>query len=389
MEVYILDSFLRRTQVIDVFESLIWTERFVESGDFKLSVSSTQETRTQLSMGTRLAINNSYRVMTIETVEDNIDDEGKAILTVSGSSLESMLDDRVARDGGADLTIEPEWIVSGTPGDVIRAMVQAVCVDGVNDLADIIPFLTLDPIFPPGTLPEPGVEISWHQEPDSLANAVRTLCNIYDLGFRMLRNFDLSQLVFEVYSGNDRTTRQTDLTPVIFAVNLDNLQNTTEFSTIEQSKNVAYVYSEAGVAVVFGDGVDPDVSGFDRRVLMVNANVAVGTPDIPGALQEAGRQALAQSRAKSYFDGELNQDSEYKYGVDYQLGDLVELRNIDGVISYKRVTEQIFVDDKEGERSYPTLALDLFVGIVSWQSYGNKPTVWLDFDLLPDTWADM
>jgi hypothetical protein len=47
MEVFILDSLLRRSQVVDKFESLIWTERFSEIGDFELDLKSTLEARGQ------------------------------------------------------------------------------------------------------------------------------------------------------------------------------------------------------------------------------------------------------------------------------------------------------------------------------------------------------
>lgn len=398
MEVYILDSLLRRTQVFDVFESMIWTERFADVGDFEFHIQSTFDTRSAFSSGVRIAINESYRVMTVETVEDTTDEDSKAILKISGRSIESIFEDRIARHVESFPLPNPSTY-TGTPGDIIREMFYERCVVGYTDGTetegrDKIPFAIqatsdgTNDIFPPGTLPEPLDEITWNQELDTLFNAMKNLADAHDLGFRLIRNFDNSQLIFNVYTGNDRTTRQTDLLPVIFSPNLENLQNTTEFSTIAQSKNVAVVYTgligegSGTVEFVYGDGVDPEVSGFDRRVMFVDASSQIDetTVDVVGTLQELGRQALAPNRAKAYFDGELNQDSTYKYGVDYSIGDLVELRNIDGVISYKRVTEQIFVSDSSGDKSYPTLALDLFVGLNSWLSYGNKTIVWEDFE---------
>ncbi|MCA1806536.1 MAG: siphovirus ReqiPepy6 Gp37-like family protein, partial [Actinobacteria bacterium] len=87
------------------------------------------------------------------------------------------------------------------------------------------------------------------------------------------------------------------------------------------------------------------------------------------------------------FDGEVNENSEFTYGVDYDVGDLVEMRNKDGIITYKRVLEQIFVSDSEGERAYPTLALDMFAGENTWLSWTNKTQVWEDFTT--EFWEDM
>lgn len=398
MEVYVLDSLLRRIEVFDVFESLIWTERFSEIGDFELSIKSTLETRTWFTTGTKIAINESYRVMTVETVEDTTDADGKSILKVKGNSLENILKDRPIRRSTASDAINTfgdtsDWNPSFhlPPVEIARALFDDVCRWGYLSPSDIIPFLSSDPIFPPDTFPEPEDAINWPESPDQLYNVIKKICDLYDLGFRLCRNFDMSQLKFDVYTGNDRTTRQTDLPPVIFSVGLDNLQNTTEFSTTDQSKNVAYVFSDLAILEVYGTGVDPDVEGFERRVILVDAtgDVDETTVDVEAVLTQRGQEELASNRAMSYFDGELNQTSEYKYGVDYQVGDLVELRNVDGVVTYKRVTEQIFVSDSQGDRSYPTLTLDLYIGMVTWLSYGNKSIVWLDYDLLPDTWSDM
>jgi hypothetical protein len=86
------------------------------------------------------------------------------------------------------------------------------------------------------------------------------------------------------------------------------------------------------------------------------------------------------------FDGEVNQYQGYIYGEDYGLGDLVEMRNRDGVVTYKRVTEQIFVSDANGDRAYPTLAMDEFSGGVTWLSWSNKEDTWSDF--IDEVWAD-
>lgn len=387
MEIYTLDSLLRRTAVFDLYESLIWTERWREIGDIQLDLKSTQHNRNQFREGTHLAINESYRVMTVETVEDTIDDEGKEILKVKGRSLEAILEDRVVKQFLDDLVADPEWVLVAEPGNIARQMFHYICVLGALDPGDVIPFIQAGALLPPPNIPEPDSPIEWVQKPDALSKAIGDICQLYDLGYRLIRNFDTSQLYFDIYTGNDRTTRQSILTPVIFSPRLDNLQSTTEFSSVQGSKNVAYVFSEGGHAVVYGDNIDPDIEGFERRVLVVNANVPADHPDIEGALVQAGTEELRKNRAIALFDGELNQRGEYKYGRDYELGDLVEMRNRDGIVTYKRVTEQIFVSDAEGDRSYPTLAIDQFAGVNTWLSWHNKSTVWEDF--VDEVWAEM
>ena len=217
MEVYVLDSLLRRTEVVDRFESLIWTERFSDVGDFELDIKSTPGSRGLFQAGTQLAINSSYRVMTVETVEDYTDQDDKELLKVKGSSLEELLVHRIVRNAMTDTVTEPSWTIVDTPGNIARTMFDHVVRNGALDINDKIPFLQPGSIFAASTIPEPTTDITWTQNPADLLSATKAVLDPYDLGFRLVRNFDMSQLYFDVYSGNDRTTRQTVLNPVIFS----------------------------------------------------------------------------------------------------------------------------------------------------------------------------
>lgn len=382
MEVYILDSLLRRIAVVDVFDTLIWTERWQDIGDFQLVVESTRDNRSLFVAETKLAMNESYRVMVVKTVESKMGADGTALLTVKGFSLEDVLKNRVVKNTLSNLTTEPSWSITGKPADIARTMFDHICRTGALDPSDVIPFLMTGSLLPASTIPEPPTSITMTQPPDSLYNAIKNVCVLNDLGFRLIRNFDTSQLYFDIYSGSDRTTDQTFLPPVVFSPELDNLQDTTEFTSTDQTKNCAYVFSSQGFEVVYPLGVAPDVAGFERHVLMVSATALPGSPtpaDVTAALQQLGQDELTKARAWSSFDGVIDQSSSYKYGVDYQLGDLVEMRNADSNVNMMRVTEQIFVSDKQGERSYPTLAINMFINPGSWLSW-NYNQVWLDLD---------
>lgn len=373
MEVYPLDPLLRREYVIDRFESLIWTERFNTHGDFQLDIHSTVESRRLLKAGTRLAMNESNYVMMVETIEDGVSEEGIKILKVKGRSLEAILFDRVAKESLDDLTTSPKWIITDVPGDIARKIFHDICVTGILDPGDVIPFMNEGTFMPDDTIAEPTDEITVELEPKPVYDAIEEICKVWNLGFRILRNLDTSQLYFDIYAGSDRTASQTVLPAVIFTPELDNLQNTKELISIEQAKNVAYVYSPAGFQMVFGAGVDPEVEGFERRVLTVNASdITAENPNVTAALIQRGMEELAKTRTYQAFDGEISQNSQFKYGTHYNLGDVVETRNTDGVTNNMRVTEQIFVSDREGERSYPTLTVETFINTGSWLAWLNN-----------------
>lgn len=385
MEAYVLDPLLRRILVIDQFESLIWTERFVAFGDFQMDIESTMGFRSVLKAGTLLAMNESYRVMVVETVEDEEDGNGRQMLSVKGRSLEAILLDRVAKNSTADLTTSPKWVITDPPADVARKIFHDICVTGILDPADVIPFINEGSFLSPDTVAEPVDPITVELDPTTVYDSIEDICSVWSLGFRLLRNFDSSELWFDIYTGSDRTSSQTTLPAVIFTPELDNLQKTKELTTIDKAKNVAYVYSPAGFLKVYSQGTDEEVEGFERHVLVVTANdVTAETPDIPAALLQKGMEELSKNRVYQAFDGEISQYSQYKYGVHYNLGDIVEMRSRDGATNNMRVTEQIFVQDAEGERAYPTLALNTFITTGSWLSWLNNKT-WEE--LTDEEWA--
>lgn len=392
MELYTLDSLLRRTEVVDRFESLIWTERFSSAGDFELVLPSTPTYRNLFQPGTWLALNESFRCMRIDTAVDARDEEGRRGLTVTGPSIElPLLDDRVAFNVKDDLVTNPKWIITDKPGDIARKIFQDICVTGILDIDDIIPFITAVSILPEDTIPEPLDNITVEIEPTTVYSIIKQICESYDLGFRLLRNYDLSQLAFDIYAGCDRTSQQTVLPAVIFSPDLENLTNNKRLESVAGMKNIAYVYSNLGYEEVVAQDVDPDVAGFERHLLVVKMDdFDAGTPGatVTAMMQQKGREELANARAFLGFDGEVTEKSQYRYGVDYQLGDLVEQHGEDGMSSVVRVTEQIFVSDAEGDRSYPTLSIRSNVTHGSWLAEGTQ--VWLDYDDdLTTYWSSM
>ena len=61
------------------------------------------------------------------------------------------------------------------------------------------------------------------------------------------------------------------------------------------------------------------------------------------------------------------------------------MRNSDGITNQMRVTEQIFVSDIQGERAYPTLAIDRFITPGSWFAWDYNQT-WVNAD---GHWGDL
>lgn len=379
MELYTLDGLYRRQYILDQFQSLIWTERWQNYGDFELHVPSIYSFRSLLKPDTWLALDRSNYVMRVESVEDDDSTDGSRNLIVKGRSIEAILDDRAA----------PRTTWTDTPGAIARNMFHQSCVTGTWDVGDIIPGIIEGTFAAVSTIPEPADPITVVVSKISALSTemVTNICAKYDLGFRILRLDRTGALYFDIYSGSDRTTAQTTLTPVVFSPQLDNLQNTKELTDISTAKNVAYVQDSTGAStIVYGSGVDPTIESFERRVLFVDASNL--TSPTTAQLQQAGLEALAANTTKFLFDGEVSQQSQYKYGTDYNLGDLVEQSNSDGVQTYMRVTEQIFTQDSTGEKNYPTLASYLSLNSGTWLGWNNNKA-WSDLDSdTTDVWGN-
>jgi hypothetical protein len=386
MEVFILDSLLRRIDVVDDFVSLIWTERFKEIGEIELVVHSTLANRNRFVFDTYLSVDESKRIMRVETVEETVDLERGPILKIKGRDLLSITEGRSALERIDSSTIAPVWTFYGyTPGDVMRSMFDQICSTGTISLADRIPFINTGPsIYPSDTIPEPEFEIDWLQKPTTLYAALKEIADIYDLGIRLYKDPDISSLYFNVYAGSDRTSRQSELPPVIFSADMENLQNTTELTDIQKSYNVARILyirkndppeGEEAVDIVdsvqvVSDLVDPSVTGIERRVkTVILTSVPEDIADLGDYLYQVGLDELAKSRPLGAFDGEVNLQSQYVYERDYYLGDLVEIRGNNGSAGYMRVEEQIFVEDASGQRSYPTFTTNSFASPGTWKSW--------------------
>jgi Siphovirus ReqiPepy6 Gp37-like protein len=236
-------------------------------------------------------------------------------------------------------------------------------------------------LLPAGNIPEPSTSVTISLSPDTLYNSLKAIAAQYLLGFRLVRNGDAGQVYFEVYTGNDLTSDQSTLPAVIFSEDLNNLSDSDKLTSVAANKTVAYVFAPNGALQVYSPLADGTETGSARRILFVDASditLAAGSA-LTTALQQRGLQMLAQNQTVYSFSGTVSQYSQIQYGVDYNLGDVCEERNSDGTGSKVMVTEQIFVSDNQGERSYPTLT-EVFEIIPGTWSRWSGSEYWADVD---------
>lgn len=397
MEIFILDALLRPIDVVDTYISMVWTERFALKGDFHLVTLSTIANRRKFAVDTMIMIPDSKRIMRVNTIEDTMDVDQGATLTVKGFELVSIFEQRVMaikEEGGlpSDMLNPIAYFAGGTPLDLMSTMVWMVCISTSGwqlSPGDTVPYLqdyTTGPpsLYPPSNLPTPGTGgIKWPQKVASLYSALVDVAKAYSIGFRFYKDPNALKLYFEPYVGCDRTTNQVVYPPVVFSSDMSNLQATTEYiDNLPHYNNVVAIYEykdplDNEITLTKHEIVsDPELAfssgGFDQKTKFITITQLppeITLEDVPEYLQQLAAEELTRSRPTSIFDGEVDQQSQFLYERDYYLGDLVEVRGDTGGAAYMRVEEQIIKFDGTGKASYPSLVTRESISPGTWKSW--------------------
>lgn len=351
MELYVLDTNFRILSVLDSFESIIWTDRFQEYGDFELYSPANTTLINQLQKDYYLYNRESEYSMIIESIKLSDDNEAGKHITVTGRSLESILDRRI---------IWTQTVISGNLQTGIKKLLDENAINP-NDVNRKIPNLIFE------TSTDPAITSLTIDEAqytgDNLYETIVDLCLAYKIGFKVTLNNN-NQFVFKLYSGTDRSYIQETNPYVVFSPNFENIINSNYLDTNEVYKTITLVAGEgegsARKTAVVGSG-----SGLNRRELFTDArdissNVDGGTisaAQYNNMLVARGTEKLEEHKIKKTFEGQVESTVLFSYGKDFFLGDIVQVVNEYGIESRSRVTEIIRSEDEEGFRIYPTFEI--------------------------------
>jgi len=353
MELYILDNDYNRADIIEEFESAIWTERFIDPGDVKITIQGTWANYKLLKPGTLINLRGSREVMILEdrSVEDGL-------MTVNGKTIEYFFDERFM----------DKTILTGAPGEILGGMVDQMQARHDRDYA--IPRLRT------GSLDDSDTRIIKVAQFGPVHTALLELAKKYGIGMAVLwtRKDRQHEFVFTTRKGIDRTSHQ-DKNPLVrFSPHLDNLANVKEFLSVADSKTTVIVNPPKipvaeGMGIIKISNIDKPkktLEHFTERIIEINCadmteeRFGVGTDYekrnlIYDSMMARAKGALLYNKKARVIDGEITPASQYKYGKDYLLGDWVEIQGFVGDPVTGIVNEHIRSHDGTGERSYPTV----------------------------------
>jgi hypothetical protein len=392
VDLYTLTDQFLSGEPVDEYVSAIWTERYFAKGDVRIVLPATEENMVKMADGTFLALRGTKEVMILETQSI---EEG--LLTVVGQTLPGFLDNRIAwfKNPAYDPPDNTDKIVDysendTTAGQFITSVVDKMIINPVPiPGADYVPEANLDwdfeviPNLEIGAIDTFGAPERFTFPIGPIYSGIETLAKQEGLGFTLyLDHADIFTgyvLMFKTYRGVDRSTGGTHplvrLTP-----DMDTLSGLKEVRSRANYKNVVYVWYKGELSVHYANPELPKPEGFDRRVLVIDAEgepvgrkvvyagfgpygsggwskVVVGPAELTAFREQNAKDALANYNYIQAIDGETSPNNNYVYGVDYGLGDIIELEGITGAMSKARITEYIRSEDNTGERQYPTISV--------------------------------
>lgn len=350
MELLVLDTEFKSSATLDIFESLIWTDRYFECGDFEIYTPAESEIMKMLPKGYYLYLKESEHIMIIEDVEIETDVEQGAHLKITGRSLESILDRRI---------IWGQAILSGSLQDGIKKLLNENVIFPSDENRKIPNFS-----FEESTdVRIKAIILEAQYYGDNLYDTIVDICKNAGVGFKIVLNG--TNLVFSLYMGTDRSYSQTENPYVVFSPGFDNLINSNYIESTRTLKNVTLVAGEGEgsgrktTTVYLGSSA---ASGLDRRELFTDASgisqtVEDGTltyAEYISQLAQKGNEELSNNTETVSFEGEVDISATYTYDEDYFLGDVVQVGNEFGNEARCRITEFVRSQDETGNEYYPT-----------------------------------
>lgn len=346
MNIYILDPDFNKIGLCDSYKSFIWTPRYFECGDFELYTPATAELLQQLTRGNLvMREDDTEHAMFIERVVVTTDAEEGNTITASGRCLKSVLTRRI---------IPEQTVLTGTVAQGISRLLAENLINPNVSARKVDNFIL-------GSFTAGTESMTKQFTGDNLADAVIEICRGYGLGWDVRVNLSTKKMLFDLYAGTDRSYTQSLNPFVVFSPEYENLVNTTYEENDAEYKNVAIVGGEGeGTARRFVTTGDLDAAGLDRYELFVDSrgtssNDGEITPEEYDAMLAAnGRDSLAECETTVTFEGSTQTGRNYQYGVDYNLGDIVEVVNEYGIESRSRISEIIDCIDETGRHTIPT-----------------------------------
>lgn len=384
MEYYILDNDFNIVTGVEKFQSMIWTEKFWDIGDFELYLPASDET---MQFYNNAAKNHYYIIAADTTTRDTIHDlsvmiiekvkledtfESGDFLIITGHQLKNILYRRII------------WNRTTIAGPLYSELINLVEENAITTTIEgrSIPHLVVEqPVNPDEVLTN---NVNYSVEGEFLSKALTIICKDNKIGWDVKLDFINKQMKFVILQGKDRSTSQ-DVNPrVIFSSSFDNLLKTTYEIDSTNYRNVALVkstYEEYNnvtkkietknsdqIVSPYKLGYNP--TGLDRYELYVegeSATLGSDTDEINVNVlsvnnQSKGRTELEKYKSTTNISADVAPSITFKLNKDYFLGDLCSIRNEYNLIYDGRVTSITTTLNTKKYSTIPSFTIENYTG---------------------------
>ncbi len=349
MDLTVLNTNLDDVALVDTYESFIWTDRYYSCGDFEFYTTISDGILDYIKQDYYLQNRDSEHTMIIEKLLIDSDMENGNHITVSGRSLESILDRRI---------IWGQKTLSGNLQNGIKTLLNECVISPSDNNRKISNFVFEESTDPAIT----GLAIDAQYTGDNLYDVIRKICEEKSIGFKVTLNN--KQFVFKLYAGTDRSYDQTAVPYVIFSPNFENIINSSYIESRASLKNITLIGGEGeGAARKYTTVGSDGGSGLKRRELFTDARdissdvgdgIVLTDAEYTAQLQQRGKEKLAEHPDITSFEGQVETTIMFKYGEDFFNGDVVQIANEYGHETKARILEIVISENEEGTSVYPT-----------------------------------
>lgn len=318
MEIRIYRPDLYRTGQIENHNSLIWTRKFYEPGNFELHAPITDENLELLQPGNIVSKKGSGEAGVIEDIkkeESHITNK----ITVKGRFLSSYMDRRLIKS-----TVN----FSGLVEVAMRQLLESVTP---------IPLVRL------GELHGFEERVEFQATMKNLQSYETKLAKTGAIGYRFTPDFKNHVITFDTYKGKDRTVGQSENSRVIFSESYNNLNNAIYKYNDQKLKTYAIVggSGEGSTRVYYSLGSG---EGLGLREVFVDAkdinSEGLTDEEYKAALLQRAQEVLNENIVSESLECETGAEINYRYKIDYDLGDIVTVKKKKwGIYMNQRITE--------------------------------------------------
>lgn len=350
MEIRLLNKKFAPIEVIDIYISFIWTDRYYECGDFELKLPLLYMPK-KMAVGLYITYDRSDRAMVIESMQMDRTSDDENIVTVSGRSLEILLDRRVI--------YEYVYFKDGKLEDYIHLLLKNAVISPKNEYRKITGFSFKSS----GNAEISAITVEAQHQGESLYNVICDICKKEHVGWRV--RIVNSGLEFSLFLGKDRSAS------VVFSEGMNNISECQLLKSVKDYRNAALIIggedADAGKVYTDTDSADSKtaISGIERRELPVKSSTKYKTTDSDGntvtltkaqylsVLQNVGKDKLTEHRVTCTANGKTDSTyGQFEYGVNFTLGDIVTIDTGFTDTTSARVTEATFSIGVDGFEEY-------------------------------------